>query len=107
MTARVQRTRTVEWRVHWVDSGQDRVCYIGRWQVGRVVRRVAHRRVTYVAHFSVPGIHGPVATEQDQQVAAMKLMAKVKEWLGGLRDDPPSIEDEKERARPRRVRAAK
>jgi len=55
----------------------------------------------------VPGIHGPVATEQDQQVAAMKLMAKVKEWLGGLSDDPPSIEDEKERARTRRVRAAK
>lgn len=99
---RVARKRTAEWKLYWRGRGQDHVAYLGHWHVGEVVRRVVRRQVTYVAHMHVPGINGPVATEQSVLMAKSALLGKLADWMSRLGEEP--VMQEVEVGRGRRVR---
>lgn len=86
---RIQRTRTVEWRINWFDEGVAKVAYLGRWRVGRVERVRKGRAIQYVAYLNVPWINGPVAAENSTLAAQMALKSKIIEWLEGFSDDIP------------------
>jgi hypothetical protein len=99
---RLKRQTVVAWRLNWVDRPEGRVAYLGRWRIGEVVRKRTGRQVAYVAHLHVPGINGPIATENNVMGASMRLREKLREWLDGLEDDVP--EPVEERTRVRRVK---
>ena len=81
------------------------MAFLGKWRIGEVVRKSANRRVQYVAHLHVPGINGPIATENTVLAASIRLSEKVKEWLGGFIEDAPELQDHATtRTRVRRVK---
>lgn len=102
---RVSRQRVIPWKINWVDRPEGRVAFLGKWRIGEVVRKSANRRVQYVAHLHVPGVNGPIATENTVLAASIRLSEKVKEWLGGLADEAPELQDHATtRTRVRRVK---
>lgn len=92
---RVSRTRSVPWKLNWEDKDNDRLAYLGRHYVGRVVRGKVHRSrvVCFAVYLNLPGVIGPVAHEQSRLLACQKLLEKVQEWLGGCDENIPSKEE--------------
>lgn len=80
------------------------MAFLGKWRIGEVVRKSANRRVQYVAHLHVPGINGPIATENTVLAASIRLNEKVKAWLGGFIEDAPDLDAPQTRARVRGAR---
>lgn len=80
------------------------MAFLGKWRIGEVVRRSANRRVQYVAHLHVPGINGPIATENTVLAASIRLSEKVKAWLGGFIEDAPDLDAPQTRTRVRGAR---
>lgn len=80
------------------------MAFLGKWRIGEVVRRSANRRVQYIAHLHVPGINGPIATENTVLAASIRLSEKVKEWLGGFIEDAPDLDAPQTRTRVRGAR---
>lgn len=80
------------------------MAFLGKWRIGEVVRRSANRRVQYVAHLHVPGINGPIATENTVLAASIRLSEKVKEWLGGFIEDAPDMDVAHTKTRVRRAK---
>lgn len=91
--------KVVKWRLNWADEGVDKVAYVGRWRVGRVVRKRSKYEILYVAHVNVPWINGPIAQERSMLLAQTELRKKVEEWLGGFSDDIPDTSVQKTRVR--------
>lgn len=102
--SRISRQRVVPWKINWVNRPEGRVAYLGKWRIGEVVCRSVNGRVQYVAHIHVPGIRGPIATENTVLAASIRLSEEVKEWLGGLADDAPELYTRQPKTRVRRVK---
>lgn len=101
---RLKRQTVVAWRLNWVDRPEGRVAYLGRWRIGEVVRKRTGRQVAYVAHLHVPGINGPIATENNVMGASMRLREKLREWLDGFIEDAPDLDAPQTRTRVRGAR---
>lgn len=101
---RVSRQRVIPWKINWVDRPEGRVAFLGKWRIGEVVRKSANRRVQYVAHLHVPGVNGPIATENTVLAASIRLSEKVKEWLAGLIEAAPELDSHQPKTRVRRVK---
>jgi len=89
---RISRVQEVPWKLRWEDVGKDRVAFLGRHQIGRVVTvKGSHRRrvLEYIGYLSLPGMYGPVVHEASLLLACSSLRGKVQEWLAGMDEGIP------------------
>lgn len=98
---RVQRTRSVEYKISFLQRRREIYIYVGRHWVGRIISAANDplhaRRGGYGVYVQLPGMWGPVARRPDIVQAKSAAIEYLQMWLAGFVEEPTDPEERAEK----------
>lgn len=97
---RVARTRSVEYKISFLQRKKEIYIYIGRHWIGRIINTEndpRKGRPGYGVYIQLPGMWGPVADRPDIIQAKAAAIEYLQMWLAGFVEEPTDPEERAEK----------
>lgn len=88
---RVQRNRSTEYKITFINRSREAYIYIGSMWVGRIMYDYVsplNRKPRHTIFLQLPGMWGPVAAVDDIGAAKLAATEAIKRWFAGFTKTP-------------------
>ncbi len=88
---KVSRTRSVEYKITFLDRRNETYIYIGAMWAGRIMHdhvSYLHKVEKYAVFLQLPGMWGPVARGDTLSLAKFAATEAITRWLGNFTETP-------------------